>query len=82
MAIIQETKIKAGYEEIHAMATAKLETLEDAIRKEVEERIAGDKKALLGIISECLEVVDVEVPDETESEVNTETEVQTEEVVY
>lgn len=67
MATVQETRVKAGYEEIHAIATAKLAGLEETIRKEVEERLAGDKNALLGIIAECVEVVDVDVPDVEEN---------------
>ena len=80
MAIVQQTVVKAGYEDIHAMATTKLESLEEEIRREVEERLAKDKTALLGIIAECVETVDVEVPDEVEAEVGTDTEVQPQEV--
>lgn len=66
--IKEEVRVKAGYEEIHAMATDKLNKLEEAIRKEIEERIAKDKETLLGIISGCEEIVEVEIADEVPSE--------------
>lgn len=84
MAIVQETRVKAGYENIHAMATAKLGGLEEEAKKKVEELIGKDKKALDGIIAECIEVVDVEVPDEVEAETEADdcAEVQPENVEY
>ena len=62
------TQVKAGYEEIHAMATDKLNKLEEEVRREVEERIAKDKETLVGIIAGCEETVlvpDEEVVEET-----------------
>lgn len=64
MATVKEVRVKAGYEEIHTLALAKLESIEEAVRREIEERIAKDKNALLGIIAECEEEVEVDVPDE------------------
>ena len=67
MATVQETKVKAGFEEIHAIATAKLEALEETIKKEIEEKFNAEATRLNRVIAECVEVVDVEVPDVEES---------------
>lgn len=66
--IKEEVRVKVGYEDIHTMATDKLNKLEEEIRREIEERIAKDKETLLGIIAGCEETVEVEVPEEEPSE--------------
>lgn len=73
--IMEETRVKAGYEEIHDMATKKLQSLDEAVAKEleevkvqIEEKFAKDKESLIAIIADCTELVQVEVPDEVPCE--------------
>lgn len=57
-------KIKDGFEEIHALLVAKKEALEEEIRKEFAEKSV----AIDDMLSRCIEVVEIEVPDEVEAE--------------
>lgn len=65
-----EKVVKAGYEEIYETAVVKLDSIEEEVRREVEQRIAKDKEALTTIIESCLE--EVEVPDEPVEEIGEE----------
>ena len=56
-------KIKDGFEEIHALLVAKKEALEEEIRKEFAEKSV----AIDDMLARCVEVVEVEVPDEVEA---------------
>lgn len=68
--VITETRIKAGYEDIHNAAKLKLDGLDETIANElaeakvsIEEKFAKDKDSLMSIIADCTEIVEVEVPD-------------------
>ena len=63
-----EKVVKAGYEEIYDTAVAKLENLEEEIRREVEEKFAGHKEALTNIIAQCVEEVEVAEDEPVEEE--------------
>lgn len=65
--IIQEQRVKRGYEDIHAQASNLIANIEEEVRRKVEEMVADDKRRLQSIIDECVEVVEVEVPDTTET---------------
>lgn len=74
------TEIRIRYPEIHEAATTRLNTLEEAVRREIEERIGEERKILLSIIADCEEPVEVpdevvveETSDEQPTEVVTET---------
>lgn len=57
--LVQETRVKEGYEDIYNKAVELKANLEEEIRKQVEEKsISYDN-----IIKECIEVVEVEVDD-------------------
>ena len=61
-------KIKDGFEEIHALLVAKKEALEEEIRREFAEKSV----AIDDMLSRCIEVVEIEVPDEIEAEAEAE----------
>lgn len=57
--LVQETRVKDGYEDIYDKAVELKANLEEEIRKQVEEKsISYDN-----IIKECIEVVEVEVEE-------------------
>lgn len=60
-----ETKVvvKEGYEDIHALAVAKLENLEAEAKAKVEALIREDKVALEEIIAKSTKTIEIEVPD-------------------
>lgn len=71
-----ETKkvVKAGYEQFHSEAVAKLENVEEEARRKVEEMIREDKETLEKIIDLCTEEIQVPVeePETTEEETSEE----------
>lgn len=62
--VVQETRVKEGYEVIYNKAVEMKVELEERIRKQVE----TESVALDNIIRESTEVVEVEVEDETEGD--------------
>lgn len=71
-----ETKkvVRAGYEQFHSEAVAKLENVEEEARRKVEEMIREDKETLEKIIDLCTEEIQVPVeePETTEEETSEE----------
>lgn len=61
--VVHEQRVKHGYEDIHANASNLIANIEEDVRRRVEELVADDKKRLQSIIDECIEVVEVEMPD-------------------
>lgn len=63
-----ETKVvvKEGYDDIYALAVAKLENLEIEAKAKIEALIHDDKLTLEEIIAKSTKTIEIEVPDTVE----------------
>ena len=70
--------VKEDYQVYYDRAIADLENVEETAKAKVEEMVKDDKERLQKIIDMCMEEKEVEVKDEVEEVVETETTEQTE----